>query len=302
MPIPENQLKTWTGLGSVVQSRDTYNGIKGVLEDKNAPYSGKANVEIRLQGSYGNDTNVYGDSDVDIVLCQRNLFYYDINGLSDNDKAAFKRDHPNVAEYDIPKFKTDVGAWLSKNYPQDFDPSKGNKALHIKGRNNRRNADILVCAQHKKYSAYPGPDGAKFAEGVIFFPRTGHSIVNYPKKHSDNLTQKHQETGEWLKPTIRVFKNMRTRMWQIGIIGDGVAPSYFIEGLLYNAPDALFADSYQKTVERLINFAEITDASKLVCANYQHWLVRDNQPTSWPSANYTSFVRGIRDYWTHFND
>ena len=64
------------------------------------------------------------------------------------------------------------------------------------------------------------------------------SPVNYPKQHSDNLTQKHQETGQWLKPTIRIFKNMRTRMWQIGIIGDGVAPSYYIEGLLYNVPEA----------------------------------------------------------------
>jgi hypothetical protein len=301
VPVSEQQLKTWTSLGSVAQSRDTYNGIKSVLEDKNAPYADKANIEVRLQGSYGNDTNVYGDSDVDIVLCQRNLFYYDINGLNESDQAAFKRDHPNTAEYDIPKFKSDVVAWLSKHYPEDFDPAKGNKALHIKGRNNRRNADILVCGQHKKYSAYPNPDGAKFAEGVIFFPRNGNSIVNYPKKHSDNLTQKHQETGEWLKPTIRIFKNIRTRMWQIGIIGDGAAPSYFIESLLYNAPDGLFRDNYQTTVESLIKFAEITDPSKLVCANYQHWLVRDNQSTSWPSENYKSFVHGLRSFYTNFS-
>lgn len=298
MAIPEKQLETWTGLGSVTQSSDTYNSIKGVLEDKSAPYAGKANVEVRLQGSYGNDTNIYGDSDVDIVVCQRNLFYYNLDGLNENDKAAFRRDHPNVAEYDLAKFKADIVSWLSKSYPQDFDPAKGNKALHIAGRNNRRDADILVCAQHKKYSAYPNPDGAKFAEGVIFHPRNGGSIVNYPKKHSDNLTQKHQETGEWLKPTIRVFKNIRTRMWQIGIIGDGVAPSYFIEGLLYNAPDALFRDNLQTTVESLIQFAEITDVTKLVCANYQHWLVRDGQPTSWPTENYKAFVSGLRSFWT----
>ena len=30
-------------------------------------------------------------------------------------------------------------------------------------------------AQHKKYSAYPGPDGAKFAQGVIFFR---HSAID----------------------------------------------------------------------------------------------------------------------------
>ena len=300
MAIAEKQLETWTNLGSVAQSSDTYNSIKHVLEDKNAPYAGKADIEVRLQGSYGNDTNVYGDSDVDIVLCQHNLFYYDLDRLSENDKAAFRRDHPSVAPYDLPKFKADVATWLSKNYPQEFDPAKGNKALHIKGRNNRRNADVLVCGEHKGYSAYPNLNGAKFAQGVIFHPRGGGSIVNYPKQHSDNLTQKHRETGEWLKPAIRIFKNMRTRMHQIGIIGDGAAPSYYIEGLLYNAPDALFGGSYQTTVQSLIHFAEITDATKLVCANYQHWLVRDGQPTSWAANNYNSFVQGLRTFWDNF--
>jgi hypothetical protein len=299
--IAEKQLETWTNLGSVAQSRDTYNSIKAVLEDKKAPYAGNADIEVRLQGSYGNDTNVYGDSDVDIVLCQRNLFYYNLDSLSENDKAAFKRDHPSAAQYDLPRFKADVVAWLSKNYPQDFGPAKGNKALHIKGRNNRRNADVLVCAQHKKYSAYPNLDGARFAQGVVFYPRGGGSIVNYPKQHSDYLTQKHQETGQWLKPTIRIFKNMRTRMREIGISGDGVAPSYYIEGLLYNVSDALFRDSYQRTVESLIEFAEITDATKLVCANYQHWLVRDGQPTSWSVKNYNSFVQGLRSFWDNFS-
>ena len=301
MAISEKQLETWTSLGSVAQSRNTYNGIKGVLEDKNAPYAAKGNVEVRLQGSYGNDTNVHGDSDVDIVLCQRNLFYYDLDALPETDKAAFRRDHPNVAEYDLKAFKADVVTWISKNYTQDFDPAKGNKALHIKGRNNRRNADVLVCGEHKKYSAYPNPDGSKIAQGVIFFPRAGGSIVNYPKKHSENLTKKHQLTDDKLKPMIRIFKNMRTRMWEIGIIGDGVAPSYFIESLLYNAPEILFdGNTLQKTVERLINFAEISDATQLVCANYQHWLVRDGLPTSWPTANYKRFVSGLRDFWTVF--
>lgn len=301
MAISEKQLETWTGLGSVAQSRDTYNGIKNVLEDKSAPYAANANVEVYLQGSYGNDTNIYGDSDVDIVLCQRNLFYYDIDSLSEADKATFQRNYPSPAEYNLPAFKNDVVAWLSKHYSHDFDPAEGNNALHIKGKNNRRDADILVCGEHKKYSAFPNPSGAQFAEGVFFLPRKGGSIVNYPKKHLENLTAKHQETREWLKPTIRIFKNMRNRMWQIGIINEGVAPSYFLEGLIYNVSSNYFDNSYQATVERIIDFIERADASKLVCVNYQHWLVRDNSSTSWPSANYKSFVSGVRDFWTHFN-
>ena len=38
---------------------------------------------------------------------------------------------------------------------------------------------------------------------------------------------------------------MKARMVDEGMIGAGVAPSYFIEGLLYNAPKNLFGTSYE---------------------------------------------------------
>ena len=74
MAIPEYQLDTWAKQGSVTQSAGTYDTIKRVLEDKNAPYAGK-DFSIFLQGSYGNDTNVYRDSDVDIVICLNQSFF-----------------------------------------------------------------------------------------------------------------------------------------------------------------------------------------------------------------------------------
>lgn len=73
MAIPEKQLETWTGLGSVQQSSATYQSIKGMLDDTDAPYASR-NIDSFLQGSYCNDTNIYGDSDVDIVLRTKMLF------------------------------------------------------------------------------------------------------------------------------------------------------------------------------------------------------------------------------------
>lgn len=43
----------------------------------------------------------------------------------------------------------------------------------------------------------------------------------------------------------RVFKNMRSRLVESGLIEAGTAPSYFIEGLLYNVPNEKFTTSYQ---------------------------------------------------------
>ncbi len=106
MSIPESQLETWTHIGAAQQSATTYQSIKSVIEHRDAPYSTK-NIDSFLQGSYGNDTNVYGaDSDVDIVLRTKGMFYYNIDMLSAPEKAAFKNVYPKAAEYDLKSFRT----------------------------------------------------------------------------------------------------------------------------------------------------------------------------------------------------
>ena len=74
MAIPENQLETWSHQGSVTQSSSTYQTIKGVLEASTAPYSSHLHRSF-LQGSYGNSTNIWADSDVDIVMQIDSVFY-----------------------------------------------------------------------------------------------------------------------------------------------------------------------------------------------------------------------------------
>ena len=74
MAIPESQLETWSHQGSVTQSSNTYNTIKSVLEASTTPYADK-NFEVFLQGSYGNDTNIYAESDVDIVIRLDDCFH-----------------------------------------------------------------------------------------------------------------------------------------------------------------------------------------------------------------------------------
>ena len=95
-------------------------------------------------------------------------------------------------------------------------------------------------------------------------------IANYPKQHSGNLTTKHQNTSKWYKPMVRVFKNMRSRMVDDGLIKSGIAPSYYIEGLLYNVPNGKLSSSYQDCVVNTLNWYR-QEASKtdLVCANEQ---------------------------------
>jgi hypothetical protein len=61
--IAESQLDIGASQGPTAQLTDTYNRIRDNLLEKGAPYP-PLDTEVFLQGSYKNDTNVYGDSDV----------------------------------------------------------------------------------------------------------------------------------------------------------------------------------------------------------------------------------------------
>lgn len=297
MAIPEAQLNTWTHLGSVQQSSSTYQSIKSILEDKTAPYSGRS-VDVFLQGSYGNDTNIFGDSDVDIVLRTRAFFHYDLNALPEPQKAEFKRVHPSDSQYQLRNFRTDVVAWLSDTYGADLDIS-GKKALKLKANGNRRQSDILLVAPHKKFTRYlsGGSADQTFAEGILFITTEGKSIINYPKQHSDNMTEKHQNSSNWLKPTVRIYKNMRNRMVEDGIIKLGAAPSYFIEGLLSNVPSDQFGKSWSATIENTFTWIDANNAADYTCANRIHPLIRDNEATSWPIQGYIDWLTGMKKLW-----
>jgi hypothetical protein len=291
MTIAETQLETWTHIGAAAQSAATYQTIKAVIESKDAPYSTKQ-IDSFLQGSYGNDTNVYGaDSDVDIVLRTKSFFYYNLDALSEAEKAAFKGVHPSASEYTLKTFRTDVSNWLYKKYEADLDLS-GKKALRLKANGTRRSSDILLAAPHRKYTRYYSEQDKECVA------TDGTNIVNYPKQHSENLTRKHQATSSWLKPTVRIFKNMRNRLIRDGRIKNGSVPSYFIEGMLYNVPVDQFGVSYQNTVDKCWGWLNGTaNAADLMCANGIHPLVRDNSTTSWAIQGYIDFLAETQKLW-----
>lgn len=81
MAINETQLTTWSSVGSVQQSAATYQTIRSVLDHKDSAYYPKL-YQIFLQGSYGNDTNVWRDSDVDVVMRLTSVYYPDTSSLT----------------------------------------------------------------------------------------------------------------------------------------------------------------------------------------------------------------------------
>jgi hypothetical protein len=297
MPIPESQLDTWSHQGSITQSSNTYNTIKNVLEASTTPYAGK-DYKVFLQGSYGNDTNIYAESDVDIVIRLDDCFQSDLSELTEEEKASYKAAHRD-ATYTHVDFKRDVQSVLTSQYGSAV--KAGDKAIAIDSNGSRRKADVIAAIQFRRYFKFRSTSDSSYVEGICFFNAAGERIANYPKQHSANLTTKHQASSKWLKPMARVFKNMRSRMVDDGLIKAGVAPSYYVEGLLYNVPNDKLTSSYQDCVVNTLNWYR-KEAAKadLVCANEQYYLLRDGSPTCWTQANCDAFVDAAVKLWNEW--
>lgn len=294
MAIPESQLETWSHQGSITQSSTTYNSIKSVLEANTTPYSSR-NYKVILQGSYGNDTNIWAESDVDIVICLNDCWQRDIESLSPEDKAAYQGAFVD-ATYGHVEFKNDVVSVLTAQYGKDI--KIGDKAITIPANGTRRKADVIAAIQFRRYYRFKSADDSTYDEGICFYNAAGERIANYPRQHSVNLTQKHKDTSQWYKPVVRVFKNMRSRLVDDGLIKPGVAPSYYIEGLLYNVPSGLLGTNYRNSVANAIDwYRSEADKTQLLCANRQYYLLRDGSQTCWSQANCDAFMNAAAELW-----
>jgi hypothetical protein len=265
------------------------------LWSANSPYAQRS-FTVFLQGSYKNDTNVFGDSDVDIVICTDAVYYSDTSNLSPEDKQRYDSNFSR-AQYSLGDFKAQVLEWLNKQYPGDV--TAGNKAIYVKGNAGRRDADVVTTAELRRYYTYPAQGNPTYETGICLFAADGTRIDNFPKQHSDRCTSKNQSTN-WFKRTVRTYKNLRNKMIADGDIRDGLAPSYFLEGLLYNVPVDRFGGTYVQNFDDTLNWLASADRTKFVCANGLYYLCHATSPVTWRAENCTAFLSAAvkkRDNW-----
>jgi hypothetical protein len=293
MSISESQLETWSHLGQTGQFTATYQTIKAVLDDPRAPYANR-DADSFLQGSYKNETNVHGDSDVDIVLRTKAVYYSDTNNLKPDEKAKFEKNW-SAATYLLSDLKNEVVAWLRKHYGDAV--AVGPKAITIAGNGSRRDADVLVCAEFRRYHSFQNEYNPEFVEGICFFLPDNTRIENFPEQHHDNSTTKHKGTNRLFKPTVRVYKNLRNKLIEERRLADGVAPSYFLEGMLYNVPPDRFGGSHTANFLDTLNWIIAAERAKFVCANEQYYLLWENDPVTWTAARCNIFLNAAVKYY-----
>lgn len=293
MTIAESQLETWASIGAQVTSASTYGTIKNALESPGANYAGKQ-FEVFLQGSYGNDTNIYRESDVDVVIQLNSAFRHDLSRMPQDQQELFRSSFA-TSDYLYEKYREDVIEALEVAFGSDVEPGK--KAIKIKPRGSRRSADVVPAMQFRRYRRFQGLGSQDYTPGIYFQGESAEGIENYPKEHSKNLTTKHQATGQMFKPFARILKNMRTRLVDAGTIPADLAPSYFIEGLLFNVPNSEFKSNYQDTFISSMNWLLAAEKKDFVCANWQFFLLRGDSAVTWTPEKCQAFINAIIKKW-----
>jgi hypothetical protein len=223
--------------------------------------------------------------DVDLVAQLNSTFYSNLSEKQKDDLGL------SPASYDWPDFNLDVLQALKDCYSAQTI-TEGNKCIKVKGGSGRLPADVVVCARYLNYKNL-----SVCVEGMTFWTRNEHrQVINYPKIHLANGIKKHQNTTNRYKPTVRMFKNARNYLETHNHISPDLAPSYFLECLLYNVSDSNFSSSCQDTFYNAVNFLNGVDYEAFVAQNEQLALF-GNTPEQWSVSSARNLVRALIQLW-----
>ena len=291
MSIPESQLSTWSNLGAQDASKSTHEAIRSALAAYNWP-SG-VRYGAYLQGSYRNSTNIRGDSDVDLVLELESTFRYNLDLLSESTKDLVRRSI-TPSQYGWAEFRVHVIEALESYFGRWY-VSPENKAVKLKALPPRLAADVVVCMTHREYTSL-----GTWIEGMIFWTqRERREIINYPKIHYNNGVAKNDRTSNRYKRTVRMFKNARNYLERKGRIDEGLAPSYFVECLIYNSSDWRFDYSLQSTYESIVDWMLSSRLDDLKCQNGQQRLF-GSSPEQWSVTSARKLAEELQYLWNNW--
>lgn len=293
MPVNEQQLATWSKRGANTSAETTYTSIKAAL--KSAANLQKYEYDVYLQGSYGNATNIHGNSDVDVVAELDSAFYYDLSRLTESERTYYNQNLTST-KFTFNDFRDDVQKALEAYYGQKLVTAR-NKCIAVAAASGRLDADVVPCLEYRLYTSYTQSAKA-YTPGIKFYTRQPvREVINYPKPHRDNGANKNQRVNEAYKPTVRIFKNWRDRVIADGRLVDGITPSYFVECLMSNVPDAAFKFStWGSIVHACLQYLTQNDISGFMCQNGVTPLF-GTTPEQWNVEQERTYINALVQDW-----
>lgn len=294
----ENVFRSWAKPSSETEQEKCNNAIRMVRDaiNDNSVLS-KKNIEVFAQGSYRNNTNVRQDSDVDVCVCLKDVFFADYSmsgGLTAQDVGN------HDSNYTYREFKNSVETALVSKFGR-ASVKRGNKAFDIHANTYRVDADVVPYFEHRRYTGEKLFDGScEYLSGTEFIPDNGGRVLNWPQQHYDNGVAKNEATGNRFKYITRVLKRLRNDMVENGIAAAKPIPSFLIECLVWNVHNEGFGhDAYTDDVRYVLahTFNETTNderCSEWGEVNELKYLFRWNQP--WTRQQAHDFLLVAWDY------
>lgn len=301
MAIPVDQLETWAKQGSKDLSSTTYQSVKNALTGSKSPIREKiasGNIRVDLQGSYANDTNTRGDSDVD-VLVRLNVFGSNKYSLPTNQFLLHEQTYP-VATYDWSHLRRDVVTALNEYYGAASVEVSGNKSIKVQKNNGRLRADIVPVIAHRNYSYFLGHTNHAKVEGIMFYHRTTNAeVINYPDQHYSNGVAKHKATSDAFKRIVRIIKNARAYAVDKGLLHKDTAPSYFLQCMIYNVPNEHFAGNDSTAVYNTLKYLIENNRQGFTTQSGQHALF-GNSNIHWNQDDATKTLNALAHLWDNW--
>lgn len=254
----------WTAPGADVAAQATYASVKRALADLEQ----RRNIEIFLQGSYANHTNIRADSDVDIVVMTRQTFQGAHERLDAVGRARWVALPDGT--YHSDDLRREVTDALTSYYGVERVHPR-NKCIRVDKRDGYVDADVVPCLEYRWFRS-PGSDIADYVEGVAIHPDQGARIINFPKEHRRNGEAKNIRCGGRYKSTVRQMKRLRNRAVDEGRIQHSEAPGYLLECMTYNVADPNFLVDDSDRLRDVVLSLRHSDKSSFISCDGIHTL------------------------------
>jgi hypothetical protein len=247
------------------------------------------NIEIVLQGSYRNRVNIRQDSDVDLGIICRDTFYYHLPEGVNVEGASI-----TPATYHYAEYKNDVENALV-NYFGRNEVTRGNKAFDIKSNYYRVEADLAPFFEYRNYW-----NSSQYAEGVKLYSDSEKEVINYPEQHYSNGVSKNDITSRRYKRSVRILKNLNSKMEEDGYNSAKAIPGFLVECLAFNVPNENFSSSSYTPLVRSVlahiynNTRPLDDCSEWFEVNKKKYLFHGSQP--WTKAEAHQFISNAWNY------
>lgn len=236
------------------------------------------NIEVFPQGSYKNRTNVRKDSDVDIAVVCRDVFFADYpTGTS-------RETFGNIpGDYGYASYKNEVEEALV-DYFGRTSVKRGNKAFDIKENSYRVEADVAPFFEHRWYYNIDG----RHLFGVELRPDNGvpFKVINWPEQHYNNGVSKNTATNRRYKSLVRIIKSLCNFMSDSKIPEAQNIMGFLIECLVWNVPNGFFGQ------------ATLTSDVKSCLAYLFINTIDDKDCSDWLEVNNIKYLFHINQKWT----